>query len=273
MEVQKVNDSIYLLTFIGIAGGLLLALSVILFYIRYQRRFIRQQTELQRAELVHRQHLLNATIQSQENERKRISRELHDHVGSSLSTLRFLVAKIGQASKEQPVISALAEDYKKGIDRIIEDVRNISHSLSPAGLELWGFHDAMEEYFEKTCRTAGMEVTIADNTDKGLNALVFDDALSLFRVMQELLNNTVKHAGAKQVSVHTKHANGSVLIHYADNGKGMAVKAGRGIGTYNMESRLSTIDASYEVITSPGAGYKFNITVPAARLINKQDHG
>jgi signal transduction histidine kinase len=273
MEVQKVSDSLYYLTVIGTAGGLLLALSLIFFYIRYQSRFIRQQTLLQKAELEHRQHLLNATIQSQESERKRISKELHDHVGSSLSSLRFLVSRMGQQGKEQAAVHTIVEDYKSSIDRIIEDVRNISHSLSPAGLELWGFHDALDEYFEKTCQAAGLEVTITDDTSKALNAMVFDDALSLFRVMQELLNNTIKHAGAKKVTVHTKPGQESISIHYADDGRGIAAKAGRGIGTYNMESRLSTIDATYEVVTDAGAGYNFHITVPNARLNQVQSNG
>ena len=273
MEVQKVSDSIYLLTLIGVAGGLLLASSVILFYVRYQRRFIKQQATIQAAELEHRQHLLNATIQSQEHERKRISRELHDNVGSSLSSLRFLVSRIGQQGQSQEGLIGLVDDYKKSIDRVIEDVRNISHSLSPAGLELWGFHDALDEYFEKACAAAGIALRIADESGKALSGLVFDDALSLFRVMQELLNNTLKHAGANVVTVHIIPVNDSILIQYADNGKGIPANAGRGIGTYNIESRLSTIDATYEVVADAGPGYHFHISVPAARLKKVTGHG
>lgn len=275
MEVQKVSDSIYFLVLIGTTGGLLLALSVVFFYIRYQKRFILQQAAIQKAALEHKAQLLGAVIQSQENERIRISKELHDHVGSSLSSLRFLVSRITQAGTDTASLKSIAEESKAGIDTIIQDVRNISHSLSPAGLELWGFQEALNEYCDKTSKVSGIQIAVTDNSAGILRRLLFDDALSLFRVLQELVTNTLKHADAKNILISVDQNDGLVVVKYADNGIGMDLqkRAAHGIGMYNIESRLNMLHATYDIASKPGAGYNFIIKLRAEMLDKKPHNG
>lgn len=270
MEIQKINDNIYYLVFIGSFGGVLLASAVIFFFTRYQRRFLQQQAALQKAELDHKQHLLYATIQSQEKERMRISKDLHDHIGSSLSNLRFVVSRIQNAGADENAVKDLSEECKVNIDRIIEDVRNISHSLSPAGLALWGFHESLKEFCEKTGQSTGLNIQVEDYAEDVLTQLTFDVSLSLFRVMQELLSNTIKHASAKKITITTSKENDAIVIKYADDGNGINANNSNshGIGLYNIESRLSMIQARYEIISSSGAGYFFNIMLPF-HILNK----
>ncbi|MCF8450227.1 MAG: hypothetical protein K9G49_10195 [Taibaiella sp.] len=275
MEVQKVGESIYFLVFIGTTGGLLLALSVVFFYIRYQKRFIQQQAEIQKAALEHKTNLISSVIQSQETERIRISKELHDHVGSSLSSLRFLVSRITQAGTDATSLKEIAEESKAGIDSIIQDVRNISHSLSPAGLELWGFHEALEEYCDKMSHLTGLTISVTDNSECILKKLLFDDALSLFRVLQELLTNTIKHASAKVVTISVNQKEGQITVKYTDDGIGMDThnQSIAGIGTYNIESRLNMLQADYDITTAPGRGYIFIIKLRAEMLDKKTHNG
>jgi signal transduction histidine kinase len=275
METQKLGDNIYYLIFLGTAGVLVLALALILFFLKYRKRLRAQFEAMRMAESAHKQMLLNATIQSQEEERIRISKDLHDHVGSSLSGLRFLVARLLNSEIEEHLVKEIADDAKKSIDDIIEDVRNISHSLSPAGLELWGFNEALEEYCDKVARSSGLTVEINDNTGTLLRQLPFDDALSLFRVAQELINNTMKHANARHVSITISLVTGFITFLYTDDGKGIELKGNNdhGIGLYNIESRLSMIDATYKVISAPGAGYSFRVLMPVSRLNNNLKDG
>ncbi len=261
MEVQTAGDNLYYIVLIGTSGGLLLALSLILFYVRYQRRFIGQQAAMQQAALEHKQTLLNAVIQSQEEERLRISRELHDHVGSSLAAVRLWLAKAPTEGN-----TAVA-DARAGIDRVLEDVRHISHRLSPAGLELWGFHEALEAYCAATAKATGLAITITDDTNHALDKLSFDHALSLLRVVQELVNNTVKHAGASAITIALAQEENSFSLHYTDNGKGLGDATHKaGIGMYNIESRLSTLDARYLVESPQGGGYALRINIPATAI-------
>lgn len=266
------RDSIYLLIILGSGGGILLAGSVIFFFVRYQRRFIRQQAALQQAELDHRQTLLNAVIHSQEDERMRISKDLHDHIGSALSNLRLTAGSMAQHSEEPEIVKTLAGNYKAGIDNVMQDVRNISHNLSPAGLELWGFYDALDEYFHKVGPPAGLQITLSDHTGNSLRRLAFDDALALFRVIQELLANTIKHARAQRVTIDVRNAGDSVQIVYTDDGRGIATDSGKpGIGLYNIESRLSTLGAGQQLASAPGKGYIFTILLPLERLKQNAD--
>ncbi len=273
METQEVSNGMFYMVLIGSAAGLLLALSLVLFYIRYQRRFILQQARQQKAELEHRQNLLNANIQSQEKERIRISKDLHDHVGSSLSNLRLMATRLTQPGVDVETIKALTEEYKKNIDSVINDVRNISHSLSPAGLELWGFQEAIEEFCDKTATTADIDIQVRDKSEGILKDLPFDAALSLFRIIQELVSNTIKHAGAKKITLTMTTDEDNVWLKYFDNGRGVNLTDGGkpGIGLYNIESRLNMIGGSYELVTASGEGYNFTIKLPKRILSGNND--
>ncbi len=268
MAIQKINDNIYALILIGTSGSISLALSVIYLYVRYHKKFLIQSAEIQKAELNHRQHVLNAIMQSQENERIRISKDIHDHIGSSLSNLRFMVSRIQHLTPDIPAIQSITEEYKTMIDRVIEDVRNISHSLSPSGLALWGFQESLEEFCENMSLSTGLVIQVTDYSCGILKQLPFDISLSLFRVMQELLSNTIKHASAQKVSIITNKENNYIMIQYSDDGKGTDADVfhSHGIGMYNIESRLSMIQAEYTMKSSAGAGFSFNIKLPQNSL-------
>lgn len=278
MEAKAVGDSIYYIVAVGTLGGLLLASSLVLFFIRYQRKLLKQQAEMQKAELEHKQMLLNSIIQSQEEERVRISKDLHDHVGSALSTLRLMVSRLSKAGIDADSVKTVADESRKSIDGIIEDVRNVSHSLSPAGLELWGFHEALEAYCEKTAASSGLEIEVQDDSNGILKGLSFDDALSLFRVMQELMNNTIKHAKASTVHIVTSATEDEIAVEYKDNGLGVDAGENKraGIGIYNMANRLSMIRATYDVQSGKGQGYCFTVKIPISqvkKIQNGKDKG
>lgn len=234
-----------------------LALLFIVLYVINRKENATRHTRLLQAEQEHQQRLLKAIIQSQENERLHISKELHDHIGSSLSNLRYLVNYIQSASNDRHELKKLTEKYKSYIDLIIRDVRNISHNLSPAGLEIWGLHDALEDFCDKFRMAEGLNILIKDDTNGALKNLTFDDALSLFRVIQELISNTIKHASAEKVVINASLENDYLKIQYSDDGVGTDIDIfnGKGIGIYNIKNRLSIIKASYNCISSPGMGF------------------
>ncbi len=270
MEVQKVTDNILYLVMLGSLGGLALASSVIVLYVRYQRRFIKQQAERMVVEQQYQQALVASIIKSQEEERLRISKDLHDQVGAALSGLRMQVAQLQVAAADSATVSRIATDTKAGLDVVLQDVRNLSHMLSPAGLELWGLHEALEGYCEQVARTAKLEISIDDRTNGILTDLPFDIALSVFRIIQELITNTLKHAQASCINLVIEKSD-ALRITYTDNGKGMdAAAKPAGIGMYNINCRLKTINAHYHVRTAPQQGYIFEMTLPTTLL---QQHG
>jgi signal transduction histidine kinase len=268
MESQKITDNILVLVLLGMTGAIILACSVIFFFLRYQRRFLRQREELQRKELKHREHLLHTVIQSQEEERLRISRDLHDHIGSNLSNLRMSVNAIQKLEPSIPQLQIATEDYKVSIDHIINDVRNISHSLFPPALALWGFKATLEDLCHHTCTSSGIDIVLNDRTDGILDQMSSDGSLALYRVIQELLNNTLKHAKAKKVSIETSIIGDRISIVYADDGIGASFteEKRKGIGMYSIESRLQMIEANYTIDTSPGNGFSVSISIPVTQI-------
>lgn len=257
-------DNIYFLVVLGMAGTLLLAAGIVMFYIRYHRKMMRQQETLRQAELAHQGELMIAGIQSQEEERRRIGRDLHDGVGGALSNLRFVVSRIGNA-KEQPAGHAdTPEECKKMIDDIINNVRTISHNLSPPGLELFGLNYTIEELCYQTEKATGIGVELEDHCQEDAKSIPFTTSLSIYRVLQELMNNTVKHAQASGITVIMEMSENCLQIQYRDNGKGFdaTLQQGKGMGMSNLESRLNMVKAVWHYSSSPGKGFDMQIKVP-----------
>lgn len=247
------------------AGTFLLATSFVFFYVRYQRRMLLQKEAMQKAELEHREGLLHAAIQSQEEERKRIGRDLHDDVGSALSNLRMVLSKADTVQH-----TPASATTKPLIDNIINTVRNISHTLSPPGLDLFGLEHTLHELCDTFNTSGQLHLSMENSSGASLDAIGKERSLTLYRVIQELLSNTVKHAQATTVNIFiVQEAKDMLSIIYQDNGKGMDAAAIKksGMGMQNIESRLGMIKAPYEIESEPGKGFKITIKLPLQPIL------
>jgi signal transduction histidine kinase len=254
--MQKVTDNIFLLVLFAMVGTFILAASFIFFFLRYQRKIALQKAAMQKAEVEYSTQLLNATLLSQEEERKRIGRDLHDDVGASLSNLKMIMAQTVETDEAKT-------KYKPLIDNIITTVRTISHTLSPPGLELFGFEYAVQELVDSFNVAGTIKVELKNSVGTKLDALSKSTALALYRVLQELFSNTIKHANAKNIWATFLEENEQIVFIYVDDGKGMAVEDGTsaGMGMKNIEARLKMINATHTIISSPNNGFKLTINV------------
>lgn len=134
------NDNISILLIITTGGVFLLVISFIVIFIRHQNKLLKQKDRAQQAELLHQQELLKTIIVSQETERKRIGQDLHDDVGTALSNLRITIEMFDEMSPSG--YHDFSMNCRQLIDRVVTDVRQISHNLSPPGIELYGFGGA-----------------------------------------------------------------------------------------------------------------------------------
>jgi signal transduction histidine kinase len=237
------------------AGTLIMAASFIFFFLRYQRNIAKQKEAMQKAALEHNEQLLNATLLSQEEERKRIGRDLHDDVGAALSNLKMIIAQSGENNTRR---------QKPLIDNIISTVRNISHSLSPPGLDLFGLEFTLQEWFDSFNNGGSLQVHFTNNIGPALDQIVKLSALSLFRVIQELLSNMLKHAAAKNVTVDFFSADNAIALNYTDDGKGFTSSAQKkpGMGMQNIEARLKMIGANFDIQSEQGNGFTIKILLP-----------
>ncbi len=241
----------YELLVAGMVFSLLIAFAVVLFYFRYRRHLTQQQLEISRAEIIHQKELLQAVIQSQEEERKRIGMNLHDEVGSALSALRML-------TERDDVISGDNRNWvpqcKTIIDRVITDVRNISHDLSPLRSGTYDFIDALDDLCEAINLSGKLRINLNVAQHDELKKISDSNGLALYRVLSELISNTIKHSGASSISIEFSQEPGHVNIEYRDNGTGLLNIHGqkKGIGFRNIESRLNVIGAVFTIDETPG---------------------
>ena len=160
---KTVNDNIAVLVILGMLGAILFAVSFMLIYIRNRNKMLKQQRKIQEAEIAHQKDLLQSVITSQETERKRIGMDLHDEVGAALSTLRI---RIDRNAGENPVAAEQAAIYKTEIDKIITNMRNISHSLSPRISGNFGFYDAIHELSDSVNRSGKIKMEVLFDENK-----------------------------------------------------------------------------------------------------------
>ncbi|RYY37189.1 MAG: hypothetical protein EOP46_03620 [Sphingobacteriaceae bacterium] len=258
--MQGVAVDTYILIVCGMATVLFIVVAFIMLNVRGQNKLLRQRQALQKAELVHQKELLNAVIESQEAERKRVGRDLHDGVGTALSSLRLIIdmskPAVNDGAHREFILST-----KQIIDKVIKDVRAISHNLSPTTLTYYGLTSAIEEHCNIINQSGKLNAYLVDNSEEAVKQLGLSVATAFYRVLEELLNNTIKHAQATKTSIIFTQ-NGDILgIEYKDNGKGMELNntVPTGMGMQNIESRLNNINAKYNIVTAPGLGFGVKI--------------
>lgn len=241
---------------IGMLGMFLLSLAVVSFFIVYQRRLLRQQEQNQKMQEEHQQKLLRASVESQEKERHRIAESLHDEIGALLTTTKLHLGQI-KPNADAATLKERVDTSVSIIGETLQSVRQISHDLKPPVLETLGLLAAIRSLISKA--NVSDETAI---TCEGPDELVIpaDESLGLYRIVQELLQNALKHAQASNVHFAIRQSGKSVIIHYTDDGVGMketAMTAGGGLGLRNIESRLNLMEGSIEILNqTPGTHLK-----------------
>lgn len=235
---------------VGMIGMFFLTLIIILFVVVYQRKLLRQERRHQAAEEARQLELLKATIESQEVERDRIGRELHDGVGVMLSTTRMYLDHWKEedvAGKEK--VSQKVDDL---LSATIESVRRVSADLRPVVLETLGLAEAIEDLVGTVMQAGKLEISFSADYDHSLSQ---KDELNIYRVVQELLTNAIRHSEASEIKLQMTSQSNHFHLAYEDNGRGLPVNqtAKKGLGLKNMESRVNALNGSLN-ISSPSEG-------------------
>jgi signal transduction histidine kinase len=248
------SNSMIFIYFVGTFGMVLLALSIFFFFIIYQKRMLKKQLELNETRARQQEEIIQNTITAQEKERKRIAQDLHDEVGAMLSVVKLNVGRIEKKSQE-PNAKQLANETKTYLDDVITQVRRISRSLLPPSLEKLGLFFALEELANWVNKAEQLKIVCWKSGEQF--RFVNSKELAVFRIVQELLNNAIKHSGAAVIQINTRFsANENLMISVSDNGNGfeMNEKLKTGLGLKNLESRTQIIGAKYKMKSTPGKG-------------------
>jgi len=242
------NSGVSLVLFLGTLGMVVLTVSLIVFIIMHQRRVLRFQNKLQQMEQEQQKILLNASIKLQEEERQRLAADLHDDAGPLLATARLYLnenlVNQDKATQLQSIFQA-----RQIIDDTIQLVRNISHSLMPPTLKNFGLESAVNDLFQKISGSGAINASSRFHEYK--DRLKGDKELIIFRVVQELINNILKHSSASFIHLtQNVHADKFYLrIHH--DGRGIVQadfdklnKSNVGLGLKNISSRLRVVQGN-----------------------------
>jgi signal transduction histidine kinase len=246
---------------------LALTIGLIVFIIFHQRKVIRYQTKLQLMEQEQQKMLLNASIRLQEEERQRIAADLHDDAGPLLATARLYLnenlVNLDKTAQLQSIYNA-----KQIIDDTIQLIRNISHSLMPPTLKNFGLESAVNDLFQKISGSGSMNASCRFHDYR--ERLQPDQELIIFRVIQELINNILKHSHASFIHL-TQNLNGpNLYIRMHHDGRGITQadfeklnKSNVGLGLKNIQSRLKLLQGQiYFEKDMSQTYYKVTIEIP-----------
>ncbi len=206
---------------------------------------------------------IKAIVATQEGERKRISRDLHDEVGTKLSALKLFVSSLHEKAVNinNEEISSLAKSSENFITEAMQDVRQLLLNLSPMVLEEFGYTTAVEGLVNKINETNIIKFTLVVF---GLQTrLQKEYELVLYRMTQELINNVLKHAEAKNVSLQIGQRDSKIILMIDDDGKGFDVNTHRdGYGLQNLDSRTKLMHGIITIDSKPGKGTSVLIEIP-----------
>ncbi len=262
-----------------IAGslGLILGLFVLL-YAYYQRRKNALKDALIAEQkinvLLNEQELkaMNALIEGQEVERNRIATDLHDRMGSMLSTVKLLFGAVGEKIKNTS--EETTNQYNKAtalLDESCEEIRRVSHNLSTGMVSSLGLESAISEL----CSTINSsKVLHCKSSVYGLeNRLEGNLEIGIYRIIQESVNNTLKHAKAKNISIQINCLEDELNVIIEDDGVGFSIekikKQGKGIGLHNLQARAQKLGGNYILDSKPGRGSTVIIEMP----LKTENHG
>ncbi|WP_295832431.1 sensor histidine kinase [uncultured Winogradskyella sp.] len=257
-ELQTEENKILIALIFGIILLFLVSIGIIIFFILSRKKIIDKEREKTELQIEHQQKILQTSIAIQETERKRIAQDLHDDISSKLNvvslTTNMLLADNDTSKKQKETLSQILEITSK----TLESSRKIAHDLLPPILDKFGLKSALEELFEEFSKNT--KIDIEYNVEELL--LSQTNQLHVFRILQELINNSIRHGKANELSVYMEQDSKGFIIRYQDNGVGFKisdVNKKPGIGIQNIKSRVKILNGNLIADSTLGKGSQFII--------------
>ncbi len=206
--------------------------------------------------------VLNAIINTEEKERERFAKDLHDDLGPLLSSIKMYIGMLEKVEEEKKR-EYIVHNLKEIVREAITTTKDVSNDLNPHVLNNYGLTSALTLFIEKLLEK--INITFEDELGKARYAATIE--LSLYRISKELINNTLKHAAAKNILLKLWEKDNHLCLHYEDDGTGLPedafeVKRPGGMGLSNIISRAKSLNAKYTFHTKTEVGFKFEMQVP-----------
>ena len=241
--------------------GILISIIILIgvFYIRKIFDFLKHIDKLREES---EKKVLKTIIQTEEKERRNFAKDLHDGLGPLLSSIKMLASALLQ-SKQEAKNKKIIETINVVAGEAISSIKEVSNHLSPHILDNFGLLSALKSFTEKVNVSKSIKIKIGSNI--GDQRLDYNIEVVLYRVVCELVNNTLKHASAKNIKINLFIEKQELKLHYSDDGKGFKsediLTKTEGRGYANIESRIRSINGEVTIESQPNLGVDVNIKV------------
>jgi PAS domain S-box-containing protein len=221
--------------------------------------------------------LSSQLMKVQENERKRIARELHDEVGQMLQSMKMNLDRIRRNLTAEPTRTEDTKDWlidtEKLLSQTIDDIRTLTFDLRPSMLDDFGLISTLRWYIGDFAKRSNIKVVLKGKEEKYRFPLEIE--VNLYRIIQEALTNVAKHAQATEVSIFLSQKDSTTILSVKDNGKGFDANTvlsspQRGMGIFNMKERVSLLGGSFEIISQPRKGTRVNVKIPFTEVKHEE---
>ncbi|MDD4373305.1 MAG: sensor histidine kinase [Bacteroidales bacterium] len=258
LEIELREKFIAINSWTSFLISLLLVVGV--FYVRKVLHHLFRLEELRRSS---EKQLLNAVIKTEENERKRFSKELHDGLGPLLSAVKMSISTLIYNEKEGQKKS-IQSNALALVNESISSLRELSNNMSPHVLENFGLKAAIEAFCSKLNNKT---LSIKFKTNIGNKKYNTHIEIVIYRSICELVNNTFKHARAKNVSIQLIEKENLLNLQFRDDGCGFNVNeinksSSSGMGLYNINSRVKSLSGNFTIESSPNGGTAISLQIP-----------
>lgn len=258
-ELPK-SEIVYIII-LGSLGMLTLIVGFAVFIMIYQKRMLQEQEKRRMMDMDYQQKMIQNQLDSQEVERKRIASDLHDSIGSLLWAAKLNIGFLGRSIEMEGELKTSYDETMKILDQSIDSVKRISWELTPESFQHTGLSSSVKEMCSRL-DGKGLSLMFLE-IGKGI---FWNDyrALMVFRIVQELVNNAVKHAKAKKIKVELHWKQPNLIIEVSDDGVGFKPNETmlNGLGWWNITHRSQKIGATVQVNENVQIGSAIELIVP-----------
>jgi signal transduction histidine kinase/tetratricopeptide (TPR) repeat protein len=258
-----------LLNYLSIIFALILILLIFGFIIYFQKQKNRQlilkkqaEENIRNIEKASEKQLLNKIIEAEENEKNRFAKDLHDGLGPLLSAIKLYINELFSNLEKNEENIKMLKYTNELIDNSITSTRTIANNLKPSIINDYGLIDALKSFIDKINLTKSILIKF----DVKIISVRFNSNIEIFlyRVILELINNTLKHAHAKKISIEIKEKNNNLFVNYSDDGIGFEITSfdeKHGMGLNNIKNRINSLNGNCVFYSKPDNGFNAEITV------------
>jgi two-component system, NarL family, sensor kinase len=211
--------------------------------------------------------LVRHAMETEEKERSRIARDLHDSIGQQIYAVRLHLGVLPELNDNNSLRTAVKEKQAM-LARATDELRVITRNLMPSSINEYGITGALNDLVESVGISGNFQMIIEDNNKEQRYKEEFE--INLFRILQEMINNTVKYAEADTIQISLDHSGDQLQLTYSDNGKGFDTAVRYGMGLKNIEARTKFYKGSYMLSTAPGKGTRYYLNFKNKDILNAE---